>query len=45
MKEKELKKIIRLHELWLRTKGKKGKGANLDGADLKGATLWGVTLC
>ena len=44
MNEKELKKILAAHKLWLETKGEKGSRANLIGADLIGATLSGANL-
>lgn len=37
--DEELKKILRLHELWLESSRKNGKQADLGGADLRGVNL------
>lgn len=43
MEEKQLKKILELHQKWI-NKEPGGKGANLLRANLLGADLWGADL-
>ncbi len=44
MNSEQLKKILRLHKLWLDSNGKSGKRADLRGAKLRGAELQGANL-
>ena len=43
MKEKQLKKILELHQKWINEEPG-GERADLRGADLRGADLWGADL-
>ena len=43
MEEKQLKKILELHQKWINEEPG-GEKANLEGANLEGANLWGANL-
>lgn len=39
MKKDEIRRVLRTHQLWLVSNGKKGEQADFSGADLRGADL------
>ena len=45
MEQKKLNEIIKSHEEWVNSGGKKGSRADLSGADLRRADLCGAILC